>query len=193
MLQDRLASLGVLSLEDERDVRAPDVLGGGVSRAFELSADQVRVLDVLRPALDAREFRPFLLHGITGSGKTEVYFRAAERALERSRGSLFLVPEIALTPMLVRAAAARFGATVSVLHSEMAMGERHDQWWRIREGESRVVVGARSALFAPMPDLGLIVVDEEHESAYKQDEAPRYHGRDAAVMRAKLEGRARFM
>ncbi len=184
----RLASLGVIALEDERDVRAPDVMGGGTPRSFEPSADQERVLGIVGPALDAQAFRPFLLHGITGSGKTEVYFRAAERALERGRGSLFLVPEIALTPMLVRAAAARFGATVSVLHSEMAMGERHDQWWRIREGESRVVVGARSALFAPMPDLGLIVVDEEHESAYKQDEAPRYHGRDAAVMRAKLEG-----
>jgi primosomal protein N' (replication factor Y) (superfamily II helicase) len=184
----RLAALGIVALEAERDVRGPDVMEGGDSRILVASSAQEQVLARIAPALDAGEFRPFLLHGVTGSGKTEVYFRAAERALERGRGALFLVPEIALTPMLVRAAAARFGTTVSVLHSEMAMGERHDQWWRIREGESRVVVGARSALFAPMPELGLIVVDEEHEAAYKQDEAPRYHGRDAAVMRAKLEG-----
>ena len=90
--------------------------------------------------------------------------------------------------MLVRAARARFGATVSVLHSELSAGERHDEWWRIREGEARVVVGARSAVFAPMPDPGLVVVDEEHDGAYKQDESPRYHGRDVAVVRARLEG-----
>jgi primosomal protein N' (replication factor Y) len=97
------------------------------------------------------------------------------------------VPEIALTPLLVRAALGRFGATVTVLHSELAAGERHDQWWRIREGEARVVVGARSAVFAPVPDLGLIVVDEEHEGAYKQEESPRYHARDVAVMRGRSE------
>jgi primosomal protein N' (replication factor Y) len=132
-------------------------------------------------------FRPFLLHGVTGSGKTEVYFRAVEAALACGRGAIVLVPEIGLTPMLVRAARSRFGGTVSVLHSELSAGERHDQWWRIREGDSRVVVGARSAVFAPVPDLGLVVVDEEHDGSYKQDESPRYHGRDVAVMRARLE------
>src|SRR5262249_54615014 len=116
------------------------------------------------------------------------YFRAAERALEQGRGVLVLVPEIALTPLLVRAAVARFGDTVSVLHSELSVGERHDQWWRIREGDSRVVVGARSAVFAPIPELGLIVVDEEHEASYKQEESPRYNARDVAVMRGTLEG-----
>jgi primosomal protein N' (replication factor Y) len=99
-----------------------------------------------------------------------------------------LVPEIGLTPMLLRAARSVFGDTVSVLHSELSAGERHDQWWRIREGDARVVVGARSAVFAPVPDLGLVVVDEEHDGSYKQDESPRYHGRDVAVMRARLEG-----
>jgi len=133
-------------------------------------------------------FRPFLLHGITGSGKTEVYFRAAERALEAGRTILILVPEIALTHMLVRAAIARFGPTVAVQHSDLSAGERHDQWWRIREGDARVVVGARSAVFAPLPALGLVVVDEEHEGSYKQEDSPRYHGRDVAVMRARLEG-----
>ena len=134
------------------------------------------------------KYRPFLLHGVTGSGKTEVYFRAAERCLARDRGALLLVPEIALTPILVRAAAARFGETVSVLHSGLSGAERHDQWWRIREGYARVVIGARSAVFAPLTDVGLIVVDEEHEASYKQEESPRYHARDVAVVRAKLEG-----
>src|SRR5262249_4288301 len=147
------------------------------------SSDQERVLGPLLESVRVGGFAPFLLQGVTGSGKTEVYFRAAEAALERGRGALLLVPEIALTPMLVRAAGARFGATVAVQHSELSAGERHDQWWRIREGEARVVVGARSALFAPLPDLGLVVVDEEHEAAYKQEESPRYHARDAAVMR----------
>ena len=113
---------------------------------------------------------------------------ASRRRSPRGRGAIILVPEIALTPMLVRAARSRFGATVSVLHSELSAGERHDQWWRIREGEARVVVGARSAVFAPIPDLGLVVVDEEHDGAYKQEESPRYHARDVAVMRARLEG-----
>jgi len=124
---------------------------------------------------------------VTGSGKTEVYFRAAEAAVEAGRGVILLLPEIALTPRLVRAAVGRFGPTVAVLHSELSAGERHDQWWRIREGESRIVIGARSAVFAPVPDLGLLIVDEEHEGAYKQEDSPRYHARDVAVMRAKLE------
>ena len=184
----RLAALGIVGLEAERDVRTPEILEGPGARSLTASGDQEQAIGRLETAIEGSGFRPFLLHGVTASGKTEVYFRAAERALARARGVLFLVPEIALTPMLARAAAARFGTTVSVLHSELSAGERHDQWWRIREGESRVIVGARSALFAPIPELGLIVVDEEHEGAYKQDESPRYHGRDAAVMRAKLEG-----
>jgi primosomal protein N' (replication factor Y) len=133
-------------------------------------------------------FAPFLLHGVTGSGKTEVYFRAIERALEKGKSAALLVPEIALTPLLVRAAVGRLGSVVSVLHSELSAGERHDQWWRLREGDARVAIGARSAVFAPLTELGLVIVDEEHEAAYKQDESPRYHGRDVAVMRARLEG-----
>ena len=184
----RLVAGGAVRMEEESDVRAPEMLPAGGGIAPTPTADQARALEPILEAVSARRFAPFLLHGITGSGKTEVYFRAAERALDAGRGGLILVPEIALTPLLVRAAAARFGATVCVLHSELSAGERHDQWWRVQEGGARLVVGARSAVFAPVKDLGLIVVDEEHEAAYKQEESPRYHARDVAVMRATLEG-----
>jgi primosomal protein N' (replication factor Y) len=183
----RLEELGVLRLVTEREMRAPDGLPLREAAPLTPTDDQTRALHELLPAVTAGGFSPFLLRGVTGSGKTEVFFRAVEAALARGRGALLLVPEIGLTPMLVRAARGRFGTTVSVLHSELAAGERHDEWWRIREGEARVVVGARSAVFAPVADLGLIVVDEEHDGAYKQDESPRYHGRDVAVMRARLE------
>ncbi len=184
---DRLVEKGALRLVSERELRAPEGLPARDAVAVVPTEDQERALADLLAAVEGAAFQPFLLHGVTGSGKTEVYFRAVETALARGRGAILLVPEIGLTPMLVRAARGRFGATVSVLHSELSAGERHDEWWRIREGEARVVVGARSAVFAPMPELGLIVVDEEHDGAYKQDESPRYHGRDVAVMRARLE------
>lgn len=187
---DRLVELGAVRVEEERAVRGPAVLEGDVGAPPPPSEDQARVLEGVCATLTANRFAAFLLHGVTGSGKTEVYFRAAARALELGRGALVLVPEIALTPLLVRAAAARFGGSVSVLHSELSAGERHDQWWRIREGEARVVIGARSAVFAPVPDLGLLVVDEEHEAAYKQEESPRYHARDLAIVRGTLEGAA---
>ena len=185
---DRLAEKGALRIVEERDVRGPEGLPAREFLPVAPTPDQEAALGPLLEALAGGAFRPFLLHGVTGSGKTEVYFRAVEAALARGRGAIVLVPEIGLTPMLVRAARARFGGTVSVLHSELSAGERHDQWWRIREGDSRVVVGARSAVFAPVPDLGLVVVDEEHDGSYKQDDSPRYHGRDVAVMRARLEG-----
>ncbi len=131
--------------------------------------------------------KPLLLFGVTGSGKTEVYLQAIARMLEQGRGAIVLVPEIALTPQTVQRFAARFGARIAVLHSALSDGERFDEWHRIRTGEAVVVVGPRSAVFAPVKNLGLIVVDEEHEPSYKQDEAPRYNARDVAVMRAHLE------
>jgi primosomal protein N' (replication factor Y) len=185
---DRLARAGAVRIVQERDVRHPEGLPGLPSERPVPSSDQARALETLVTAVETGGFTPFLLHGITGSGKTEVYFRAAEAALARGKGALILVPEIALTPLLVRAANARFGRVVSVLHSELSVGERHDQWWRIREGEAPVVVGARSAVFAPLPAVGVLVVDEEHDGAYKQDDSPRYHARDVAVMRGQLEG-----
>ena len=133
-------------------------------------------------------FKPVLLFGVTGSGKTEVYLQAIARELEAGRGAIVMVPEIALTPQTVGRFASRFGDRVAVLHSALSDGERYDEWHRIRSGAARVVVGPRSAVWAPVRDLGLIVVDEEHETSYKQDETPRYHARDVAVLRGAVEG-----
>lgn len=148
-----------------------------------LNPEQRAALEAIRAAT-----KPVLLHGVTGSGKTEVYLQAIAHVLEAGKGAIVLVPEISLTPQTVRRFAGRFGARVAVLHSALSDGERYDEWHRIRTGEARVVVGPRSAVFAPVRNLGLIVVDEEHDPSYKQDETPRYHARDVAVMRAKIEG-----
>jgi primosomal protein N' (replication factor Y) len=134
----------------------------------------------------------FLLHGVTGSGKTEVYLQAIAHALEQGKGAIVLVPEISLTPQTVERFKARFSSgklqtLVAVLHSHLSAGERHDEWHKIRQGRARIVIGARSAIFAPVEPLGLIIVDEEHEHTYKQEEAPRYHARDVAIMRGKME------
>ncbi len=134
----------------------------------------------------------FLLHGVTGSGKTEVYLQALAHALEQGKGAIVLVPEISLTPQTVERFKARFSSgklqtLVAVLHSHLSAGERHDEWHKIRQGRARIVIGARSAIFAPVEPLGLIIVDEEHEHTYKQEEAPRYHARDVAVMRGQME------
>ncbi len=135
----------------------------------------------------------FLLHGVTGSGKTEVYLQAIAYALEQGKGAIVLVPEIALTPQTVERFKARFSSgklqtLVAVLHSHLSAGERHDEWHKIRQGRARIVIGARSAIFAPVEPLGLVIVDEEHEHTYKQEESPRYHARDVAVMRGQMEG-----
>ena len=132
--------------------------------------------------------KPVLLFGVTGSGKTEVYLQAIAAELARGRGAIVMVPEIALTPQTVQRFAARFGDRVAVLHSALSEGERYDEWHRIRSGAARVVVGPRSAVFAPVANLGLIVVDEEHDPSYKQEDLPRYNGRDAAVLRGQIEG-----
>ena len=134
----------------------------------------------------------FLLHGVTGSGKTEIYLQALAHALEQGQGAIVLVPEISLTPQTVERFKARFSSgklqtLVAVLHSHLSAGERHDEWHKIRQGRARIVIGARSAIFAPVEPLGLIIVDEEHEHTYKQEEAPRYHARDVAIMRGQME------
>ncbi len=154
----------------------------------ELTAGQAEAVALAQAALAEHRFLPVLLHGVTGSGKTEVYLQAIQAALAQGRQALVLVPEIALTPLTVRRFLARFGGRVAVLHSGLRGGERYDAWRRIRRGQADIVVGARSAVFAPLPALGIVVVDEEHDPSYKQEEVPRYHGRDVAIMRAKLLG-----
>ena len=153
-----------------------------------LNAEQKAALAEIWRWLVAGEFTAGLLHGVTGSGKTEVYLRAIEAALSRGKSAIALVPEIALTLWVGRLVRARFGDSVAILHSALPDVERAREWWRVRHGEVRVVVGTRSAIFAPLENLGLIIVDEEQESSYKQEEVPRYHGRDTAVYRARLEG-----
>ena len=163
---------------------------GGKKFAHEhsLNEAQMEALGTIVAAMDKGGFKPHLLYGITGSGKTAVYVAAMQRALAVGKSALLLVPEIGLTPGVAAQMVAAFGGEVALMHSQLTPDERAEQWHRIRRCEARVVVGTRSAVFAPMPDLGLIVVDEEHDQSYKQEETPRYHGRDVAVMRAKLLG-----
>ena len=153
-----------------------------------LNVDQESALSEMRGWLRAGAFQVGLLYGVTGSGKTEVYLGAVEAALASDKTALVLVPEIALTLWVGRLCRARLGARVAVLHSALTDVERAREWWRVRRGEARVVVGTRSAVFAPLENLGLVVVDEEQEASYKQEESPRYHGRDVAIVRAKVEG-----
>jgi primosomal protein N' (replication factor Y) (superfamily II helicase) len=153
-----------------------------------LTGEQREVLESLTAALVTREAATRLLHGVTGSGKTEIYLRAAATALQQGRGAIVLVPEIALTPQIVGRFSERFGDTVAVLHSQLRSAERYEEWRRLRSGEARVCVGPRSAVFAPIEDLGLIVVDEEHDASYKHEGDPRYDARDVAAERAKRCG-----
>lgn len=161
------------------DIEAPPV--------FTLNPDQQNALDSIFRFIDQKEFKSFLLHGVTGSGKTQIYIEALKRVIQRGQGGIVLVPEISLTPQTVRRFQSNFPGQVAVLHSRMSPGERYDSWRRVKDGTYRVVVGARSAIFAPVENLGLIVVDEEHEASYKQFETnPLYHARDVAVVRAKM-------
>lgn len=155
------------------------------SKVPDLTEEQT---EVLKSLLDPNEKRPFLLHGVTGSGKTEIYMRLLSDALDRGEGGIVLVPEIALTPQLSQRFCARFGEKVAVLHSDMTPSERSEQWEKIHTGDAGIVVGARSAIFAPIKKLGVIVVDEEHETSFKQEDNLRYHARDLAVMRGSIWG-----
>jgi primosomal protein N' (replication factor Y) len=163
-------------------------LGGieGAAMPLRLNEPQTEALASIAAAMGG--FHPFLLHGVTGSGKTAVYLAAMQRALDRGLAAILLVPEIGLTPQTVGLLDAAFGAKVALLHSALTPEERSEQWRRIRRGEAPIVVGTRSAIFAPVPNLGLVLVDEEHDQSYKQEETPRYNARDVAVMRAKFAG-----
>jgi primosomal protein N' (replication factor Y) (superfamily II helicase) len=184
----RLADRGLIALE-RRDVRrrpAAAAVGAASRQPPALTPAQTAAAERIERALDDPE--QFLLHGVTGSGQTEVYLRAAGAALERGKGAIVLVPEIALTPQTVTRFQARFGDTVAVLHSQLSDGERYDEWRRLRAGEARICVGPRSAIFAPVADLGLVVVDEEHDASYKHEGDPRYDARTVAAKRARLAG-----
>ncbi|MSR75757.1 MAG: primosomal protein N' [Planctomycetes bacterium] len=182
-----LARLGLVSLQ--RTIVAQDpfaLLNPKPTTPPQLNADQANVLQELLPALDTRKHSAFLLHGVTGSGKTEVYLRLLERVLQQGRDAILLVPEISLTPQTVERLLSRL-PTVAVLHSHLSDGERTEQWERLRSGAARIAVGPRSAIFAPLPNLGLIILDEEHETSFKQQQAPRYHARDVALARGRIE------
>ncbi|HEV8608356.1 MAG TPA: primosomal protein N' [Tepidisphaeraceae bacterium] len=185
----KLVKLGLISITAEPDFNLPPAYYpkcGPEEPPPKLNEDQVDVLNELSPRIAAGEFSVNLLHGVTGSGKTEIYLRCIKQAVEMGRRAIVLVPEIALTPQTVQRFTARFDR-VAILHSGLPASARHRFWRQIAEGQADVVVGARSAVFAPMPNLGIIVVDEEHEGSYKQDIAPRYHARDVAIKRGQLE------
>jgi len=186
----RLADRGLLLLEPRAQRRRPLVQAVG-ARALHpppLTDEQRAALEPILAALAAGDPDRFLLHGVTGSGKTEVYLQAAEAALAAGRSVLVLVPEIALAPQTVARFQARFGDTVAVLHSQLGQGERYDEWLQLARGEARIAVGPRSAVFAPLAQLGLVIVDEEHEPAYKHEGDPRYDARRVAAYRAKQAG-----
>ncbi len=189
----RLEDKGLIAIAPritERDPYARETILPTQSMSFNPA--QQKAYDAINAASGDVKNKVFLLHGVTGSGKTEVYLQAIARSLEQGRGAIVLVPEISLTPQTVERFKARFSSgplqtLVAVLHSHLSGGERHDEWHKIRQGRARIVIGARSAIFAPVDPLGLIIVDEEHEHSYKQEEAPRYHARDVAVVRGRME------
>jgi primosomal protein N' (replication factor Y) (superfamily II helicase) len=201
----RLGRRGYVSLRTDRVDRNPfadsgptpsgtrvgpewDQSGTGVETPRRLTGEQTEALGRLERLLVTRTFKVALLHGVTGSGKTEVYLRLARAAAAAHRGVLLLVPEIALTPAVAAIFRQTFGDRVAIQHSGLSDGERHDQWMRIRRGDIAVVVGTRSAVFAPLANVGLIIVDEEHDGSYKQEESPRYNGRDVAIVRGQRAG-----
>jgi primosomal protein N' (replication factor Y) len=186
----RLEARGLVRLRSQTLPRAPQHVAVGARRSgsVTLNGDQHTALQALSEAIAARRFEQLLLHGVTGSGKTEVYLRAAEQTLAQGRGVIVLVPEIGLTPQAVSRFVDRFGETVAVAHSRLGAGERYDEWMRLRRGEARICVGPRSAVFAPIEQLGLIVLDEEHDSSYKHEGDPRYDARHVAARRAQQAG-----
>ena len=188
----RLATRGLVTLRAEAEDRDPFERAAMPDRvpdsARDLTPEQRASFEQLAALVQAGGFRTALLHGVTGSGKTEIYLRLAQTVQRAGRQVLLLVPEIALTPSVTALFRGAFGDRVAIQHSALSDGERHDQWHRIRRGDVDLVIGTRSAVFAPLTRLGLIVVDEEHDTSYKQEETPRYHGRDVAIVRATHEG-----
>ncbi len=187
-LLKKMAGEGLVKRKSRRVFRSPygDLLPHH-PRPERLSSEQKAAIDDIVSAIAQKEYAPFLLHGVTGSGKTEVYLQAAENIISKNKNVLVLVPEIALATQIEAHFISRFDDAVALLHSGLSQGERFDEWWRILSGRTRIVIGARSAVFAPLDNIGLIIVDEEHDSSYKQEDGLRYNGRDLALVRGKLE------
>ena len=184
---NKLETAGLIIRTEQEILRRPGTpLKSGSGEWHQLTPEQEEALEEILPAMRNGEGR-FLLHGVTGSGKTEVFLAAARKALEDGKKAIILVPEIALTPQMVSWFQARFGTEAAVIHSRLSAGERFDEWRRIRRGEARIIIGARSAVFAPAENLGLIVVDEEHETTYQSDHHPRYDAREVARSRCDRE------
>lgn len=182
-----LIQKGILNETQKEVLRSPIKAISNTRKPMPvLTREQDKAVTAIVSSLDNVSPAPFLLHGVTASGKTEVYMRVIEAVLARGKSAIVLVPEISLTPQMTEGFSERFGQDVAVLHSRLSPGERYDEWRRVERGDARIVVGARSAIFAPVENLGLIVVDEEHENSYKQEESPRYHARDVACERARI-------
>ncbi|KRK65645.1 primosomal replication protein N (factor Y) [Companilactobacillus tucceti DSM 20183] len=175
----------ILSIIEVTKRRKPVGITPDKTTKMHLSKEQAQAVEQINQAIDNAKNETFLIEGVTGSGKTEVYLQTIDRAINENKTALMLVPEISLTPQMVNRVTGRFGNKVAVLHSGLSSGERYDEWTRIENGSVQVVVGARSAVFAPLKNIGLIIIDEEHEASYKQDDNPRYHARDVALWRAK--------
>jgi len=184
----KLIQAGVVALEKVQVIRDSYANLCQLETQMSLTADQQQVLGEVVPKMQAKVHHSFLLHGITGSGKTQVYIEAVAVARQNNRQAIVLVPEIALTSQIVARFKARFGDDVVVMHSKLSTGERYDAWQRLRTEQAGIVIGARSAIFAPLPDLGIVIMDEEHEFTYKQEETPRYHTRQVALQRTGLTG-----
>ncbi|WP_138431839.1 replication restart helicase PriA [Fodinibius saliphilus] len=190
----RIAKEGLIAAEEVEANNVSLKLDHDPSQLNKLNEEQLAAFEEINESLVADKFASFLLFGVTGSGKTEVYIHALKKALEQGKGGLVLVPEIGLTPQIVKRFYTIFGDDIAVLHSRLTNRERYDAWRALQKGEKRIAIGARSAVFAPVQNLGIIIIDEEHDSSYKQvDPAPRYHGRDVAIMRAHINGAVAVM
>lgn len=186
---ERLVSKNILEYIEKAERRRPFLERDNKYEKALIPTDlQQRVINRINEQIEKKEYGVFLLHGVTGSGKTEVYLQVIDTALKNSLGAIVLVPEISLTPMMVKRFYSRFGNKIAVLHSNLFPGERFDEWLRVKKGEASIVIGARSAVFAPVKNPGLIIIDEEHENSYKQGDYPYYHAREVAMKRSKITG-----
>lgn len=181
-----LEQKGIIKIREERKIRRSEDIFTEKKKTVSLNTEQENCLREINKAVEEEKFKPFLLFGVTGSGKTEVYIRAIENIIAKGKNAIVLVPEISLTPQLIHRFRMKFGDLIGVIHSRLSDGERLDTFDKIRNGGYRIVIGARSAIFAGLENIGIIIVDEEHDSSYKQENAPRYNGRDSAIIRAQM-------